>query len=137
MILTMVCQVTMSINREWSLTDKTKYMTCALSRLAMDHSLLVSWVVSLSHVATKLIKANAGVSASFTGYELKTFGEAVGSKLLTLMRKPRNVEEIRVGLRVIHMGMRNVVQLAQMQSVPIFNEYMDALADTQWKELAA
>lgn len=133
----MVCQVTMSINREWSLTDKTKYMTCALSRLAMDHSLLVSWVVSLSHVATKLARTHPDVVAFFKDYDMNTFGDMIGTKLLNLMKKPRNVEEIRVGSRVIHMGIRNVVQLAQMQSVPIFNEYMDALADTQWKELAA
>ena len=127
----------MSINREWSSTDKIKYMTCTLARLAMDHSQLVSWVISLNHVVAKLRHTDAGVIASFARYDLQTFGDMIGTKLLTVMKKTRNVEELRVGSRVIHMGMRNVVQLVQLPSVAVFNQYMDALADSKWKELAA
>ena len=130
-------QVVMSTGREWSPMDKTRFMACALSRLAMDHSQLVGWVVALSHIASSLIAMDAGVSAVFSSHDLRTFGEILTPKILSLMAKPRNVNELNVGFKVIHMGIRNVLLNAGVESVWLFDHYAATLADSKWKELAA
>jgi hypothetical protein len=120
-------------NREWTGTEKTNYLKVAVAGLTMDHSYMIAWVMALCRVGNAIHNINSGLPSDFDGYDMHSFIQTFGERVLEFMGRQRDVNEIAAGARVINLGIHNILMMMGVQSTWLFEHYFATLADAAWK----